>query len=122
MKNLKLVILSCGVVGLLALIVPFSDRWPLKDLFEIDKLGAIVYAAIFVLPAAMAALALARPPMQSWQPGVALAGFVLGVVRFRVWDLVLHLGSIGLAGILVCAAVIIGTLAAVVALMKPEAV
>jgi hypothetical protein len=121
-KNLKLVILSCGVVGLLALIVPFADRSLLKDLLENDKLGAIVYAAIFVLPAAMAALALARPPMQSWQPGVALACFVLGVVRFRVWDLALHFGSIGLAGILMCVAVVIGALAAVAALMKPEAV
>jgi hypothetical protein len=120
-KQLKIVILVCGVVGLIALILPFSGRSLLKDSFEVDKLSALVYAAVFVLPAAMAALALARPPMQAWQPGVALAGFVLGIVRFHVWDIALHLGAAGLAWILLLATIVVGTIASVIALMKPEA-
>lgn len=121
MKNVKLVILVCGVLGLAALLVPFGGRSLLTESFTLDPLGAAVYAAIFVLPAAMALLALARPPMQAWQPGVALAGFVLGVVRFHVWELAAHIGSIGLQGVLLLAALVIGTGAAVVALMRPEA-
>jgi hypothetical protein len=119
-KNLKLVILACGVVGLVALIAPLSGRSLLADAFEIDATAAVVYAAIFVLPAVMAVLALARPPMQSWQPGVALAGFVLGIFRFRIWDIALHLGSAGAAFVLLLAAVVIGTAASVLALLKPE--
>ena len=121
MKNLKIVILVCGLVGLVALLVPFAGRSLLKDSFEVAKLDALVYAAVFALPAIMAAMALARPPMQAWQPGVALAGFVLGIVRFRVWDIALHLGSAGLPWILLLAAVGIGTAASVIALIKPEA-
>ena len=121
MKNVKIAILVCGVLGLAALIVPFGGRSLLKEYFDIDPTGAIVYAAIFALPAAMAVIALARPPMQSWQPGVALAGFVLGVVRFHVWSLAAHLGSAGLQGVVLLATLVIGTLASLVALIRPEA-
>ncbi|MEO7731010.1 MAG: hypothetical protein ABIY55_08575 [Kofleriaceae bacterium] len=121
MKHLKIVILGCAVVGLVALLVPFAGRSLLKDAFELGKLDALVYAAVFALPAIMAAMALARPPMQAWQPGVALAGFVLGIVRFHVWDIALHLGSAGLPWLLLLAAIVAGTTASVIALMKPEA-
>lgn len=84
MKNLKLGLIVCGVLGLVALLAPFAGRSLLIELFASDRLSAIVYAAIFVLPAAMGAAALARPPMQAWQSGVALAGCVLGVVRLHV--------------------------------------
>ena len=117
MKNLTLALVVCGVLGLAALLVPFGGRSLLIELFEADRLSALVYAAIFVLPAAMGALALARPPMQAWQSGVALAGCVLGVVRLHVWDLVLHLPSVGLRGVLLVAAIVIGTVASVVTLV-----
>lgn len=120
-KNVKLAILVCGVIGLAALLVPFGGRSLLVDTFGVDPLSAGVSAAIFALPIAMASVALARPPMQSWQPGVALAGFVLGVVRFHVWELVAHLGSVGAQGVLLAIALVVGTLAAVAALIRPEA-
>jgi hypothetical protein len=120
-KNLKLALVVCGVVGLLALILPLSGRSLLGDYFEADRLGAIVYAAVFVLPAAMGAIALARPPMQPWQSGVALAGCVLGIARFHVWELVAHLPSAGLREVLVLAAIIVGTVASVASLVRPEA-
>lgn len=120
-KNVKLAILVCGVIGLAALLVPFGGRSLLVDTFGADPLSACVYVAIFVLPIAMAGVALARPPMQSWQPGVALAGLVLGVVRFHVWELIGHLGSVGVQGILLALALIVGTIATVIALIRPEA-
>jgi hypothetical protein len=119
MTNLKLALVACGVLGLAALFVPFSGRSLLLELFEVDRLSAVVYAAIFVLPAAMGAIALARPPMQAWQCGVALAGCVLGLVRLRIWELAAHLPSYGARGVLLVAALVIGTVAAVVSLVRP---
>jgi hypothetical protein len=119
-KNWKLALVVCGVVGLLALILPMSGPSLLKESFEADRLGAIVYVAIFLLPAAMGAIGLARPPMQPWQSGVALAGCVLGIARFHVWELALHLPSVGLRGTLVVAAIVVATVAAVATLLRPE--
>ncbi|TMQ03195.1 MAG: hypothetical protein E6J91_47865 [Deltaproteobacteria bacterium] len=73
-----------------------------------------------MLPAAMGVIALARPPMQSWQSGVALAGCVLGIARFRIWDLALHLPSAGLRATLVFAAIVVATVASLVTLLRPE--
>jgi hypothetical protein len=120
-KNAKLALVGCGVLGLVALIVPFNGGSLLAGLLEIDTAAALVHAAIFVLPAAMGALGLARPPLRAWQSGVALAACVLGVVRFEVWNLALHLPDIGLRGVLLLAALVIGTVVSVVTLLRPEA-
>jgi hypothetical protein len=119
-KNARLALVVSGVVGLVALIAPLSGRSLLAELVAANGLSAIVHAAIFALPAAMGALALARPPIQPWQAGVALAACVLGVVRLRAWDLALHLPSHGPRGVLLLAALVVGTVAAVVALVRPE--
>ena len=119
MKNWKLALVVSGVVGLLALILPPGTSL-LKEAFEADRLGAIVYVAIFGLPLAMGAIGLARRSMQPWQSGVALAGCVLGIVRFQVWNLALHLSSVGLRGTLVLAAIVVATVASVVTLLRPE--
>jgi hypothetical protein len=121
-KKLKLALVVCGVLGLVALIVPLGGRSLLGELLELDKVAAIVHAAIFVLPLAMGVIGLARPPMHAWQSGVALAGCVLGVVRLHVWDLALHLPSVGLRGALLLAAVVIGTVAAAATLLRPDPV
>lgn len=120
-KHVKLVIVLCGAVGLLDLALPIGGPSLLAGMFELDKLEAVVHAAIFVLPLAMGGVGLWRPPMMPWQAGVALAAFVLGVARFRVWELATHLGAAGLHGSLLLAAVVLGTIAAVVALLRPEA-
>ena len=120
MKTLKLALVVCGVLGLAALLVPFAGRSLLVELFEIDRLSALVYAAIFVLPAAMGALALRRPPMQAWQSGVALAGCVLGMVRLHVWDLAIHVSSYGVRGALLVVALVVGTAVSVATLLRPE--
>ena len=121
MKNAKLALVGCGVLGLVALIVPLGGRSLMVDMLEIDPASALVHAAIFVLPAAMGAFGLARPPLRAWQSGVALAACVLGVVRLQVWDLALHLPSIGLRAVLLLVAIVIGTVASVATLLRPEA-
>lgn len=120
-KNLKLALVGCGALGLVALIAPLSGRSLLTALLGVDRLSALVYTAIFVLPGAMGAIALARPPMQAWQSGVALAGCVLGIVRLRVWDIAIDLPSAGLRGVLLLAAIVVGTGASVALLLRPEA-
>ena len=119
MKNPKLALVLCGVLGLVALIAPFSGRSLLADLLDRDRASVFVYAAIFALPAAMGAIALARPPMQGWQSGVALAACVLGVVRLHAWDIALHLPGTGPRGALLLAALVIGTVGSVATLLRP---
>jgi hypothetical protein len=119
-KPLKVVIVLSAVVGLLEIVLPVGGESLIKQLYELSVLEAVVYAAIFVLPLVMAVAALVRPPMLPWQAGVALAGFVLGVVRFRVWEMLPHLGA-DVHGALRLAAIVVGTIASIVALMKPEA-
>ncbi len=122
MKIAKLGLVVCGLAGLAALIVPWSGRPALAELFAGDPVAAVVDVIAFVLPTVMGAIALARPPMRAWQSGIALAGCVLGVVRFQLWDLALNVGRGGLVGALVLVALVIGTVAAAVTLMRPEGV
>jgi len=121
-KIAKLGLVVCGLAGLAALIAPWSGRPVLAALFAGDPVAAVVDVIAFVLPAVMGAIALARPPMRAWQSGIALAGCVLGVVRFQLWDLALNVGRGGMAGALVLVALVIGTVAAAVTLMRPEGV
>jgi hypothetical protein len=119
-KHVKLVIVLCAVVGLLEIALPVGGGSLLLRLFELDKLEAVVYTAIFVLPLVMGVIALVRPPLVAWQGGVALAGFVLGVVRFRVWDTLAHATEADVPALLRLAAIVVGTVASVAALMRPE--
>lgn len=121
MKYAKLVIAMCGAVGLVEIAVPIGGSSLLAGLFEIDKLEALVYVAIFALPLAMGVLSLVRPPLLAWQSAVALAGFVVGVSRFRVWHALLHLSLADLPSAIRVVAIVVGTLASVAALLRPEA-
>ncbi|HET9627553.1 MAG TPA: hypothetical protein VFP84_39625 [Kofleriaceae bacterium] len=121
MKKLKITILVCSLVGLVDLCIPHGISGSmLGSLFHLDAVQGVLYTAIFALPAIMAAASLARPPMQGWQAGVALAGFVMGVVKFRIWHLVLHLGAASGYGVVLLLAIVIGAVAAIGLMLKPE--
>lgn len=120
-KKLKITILVCSIVGLADLCIPHGISGSmLGSLFHIDAMQAVLYTAIFALPAIMAAASLAKPPMQGWQAGVALAGFVMGVVKFRVWNLALHLLDQPAHRLALFAAIVVGSVAAIVLMVKPE--
>jgi hypothetical protein len=51
---------------------------------------------------------------------VALAACVLGLARFHVWELALHLPSAGARGTLLFAAMVIATAASAATLVRPE--
>ncbi|HEY0190225.1 MAG TPA: hypothetical protein VGC42_03835 [Kofleriaceae bacterium] len=121
MKKLKLVILLCGVLGLVELVLPFHGSSMLKYWFQLAPAQAIVITAAFALPITMMLLALSRPPLQGWQAGVALAGFVIAVIKFRVWESLAHLGAAGVHGILLLGAIAVGAVGSVIALLRPEA-
>lgn len=120
MTKLKLAILLCGVLGLVELAVPFHGGSMLGYWFQLEPAQAVVITAAFALPIAMMALALARPPAQGWQAGVSLAGFVIAIIKFRVWETLGHLGSASVHGVLLLAAMVVGAVLSVIALMRPE--
>lgn len=121
MKKLKVAILLCGLVGLAELVIPLRGGSMVMYLFRLEPAQAIVLLAAFVLPVIMMAMALSRPPTQGWQAGISLAGFVIAVIKFRVWDVIPHLGAAGINGILLVAAILVGAITSVIALIRPEA-
>jgi len=120
-KKLKVAILLCGLLGLAELVIPFRGASMLRFWFAVEPAQSIVITAAFVLPIFMAAVALARPPIQGWQAGVSLASFLMAAVKFRVWDLLGNLSLAGLHGCLLIGAIVVGAILSLVALIRPEA-
>ena len=119
-KNLKLVILLCGLVGLAELILPIGGGSLLKLTFEAAAIQGVVMLAVFALPTVMALIALIKPPMQPWQAGVALSGFAIGIVKFQVWTWLPHLGELDLHGIIKLVVLVVGALASILAVLRPD--
>src|SRR5581483_10717939 len=120
-KKLKITILVCSIVGLADLCIPHGISGSmLGSLFHLDVMQGVLYTAIFALPALMAAASLKKPPIQGWQAGVALAGFVMGVVKFRVWNLALHVFDAPAHRIVLLGAIVVGAAAAVGLMVRPE--
>jgi hypothetical protein len=120
MKNLKLVILACGIAGLAGLILPLNGGSMIKLFLEFDKVQAILLLAAFALPTIAGAMAMAKPPMAKWQPIVAIAGFGLGAVKFRIWEALPHITDDLIRGILILGGIVLGLVASIMAVMKPE--
>ena len=116
MKNLKVGLLICGVLGLVGMVMS-----GLGVMLEHDKLNAIVMLLSFGLPAVMAAAALRRPPLQSWQAGVALAGFVLAAVKLRVWDALRVMSLLPAGYLLMMVGAGVGVIVAIAVMVKPDA-
>jgi hypothetical protein len=92
-KNLKMLILAFGALGIVSMFIP-QDGFTWFSLFKAMGMGQLVLMlAAFAAPAAMGAMAL-KAPMQKWQKGVALAGFALGCVKLRIWEVLPHIGEL----------------------------
>ncbi|MBL0217234.1 MAG: hypothetical protein IPQ07_25575 [Myxococcales bacterium] len=122
MKNLKVLILVFGVIGLISLFLPMS---PLPSMFsmlmEIDKFQLVLMLAAFGIPTAVAAMGLAKPPAQAWHGIAALAGFALGAVKTRIWETAPHVMDVPLSMKLMIVAVIGGVVVSIMGVIKPEA-
>ncbi len=122
MKNLKVLILVFGVIGLVSLFLPMS---PLPSMFsmlmEVDKFQLGLMLAAFGVPTAVAAMGMAKPPAQSWHGIAALAGFALGAVKTRIWETAPHIMDVPLSMKLMIVAVVGGVIVSIMGVVKPEA-
>lgn len=115
MKQLKLGILACAVIGLFTCFVGAQAIWKAHELPGVAKHIYMILAG-FVAPLAVGIMAAAAPPMRRWQAGVALAGFALVLVKIRDG---LFAGNF-MNGKLMSIAVLAGVALAIAALIKPE--
>lgn len=122
MKNLKLLILVFGVLGLASLFLPMGEGAPsmFSLLMAVDKLELVMMLAAFGIPTAVAALGAAKPPAPSWHAIAALAGFALAAVKVRIWQTAPHIMDAPTSMKLLLVAVIGGVLVSLVGVVKPE--
>jgi hypothetical protein len=116
-KNLKIGVLAFAALGLISLFMEFEM---LKFMLKADKANTIMVLVGFILPLAMGIMGLTKPPFQMWQAGVALAGFALVAIKFRIWQTIKHIGDAPLSGKLTMIAIIGGVIVSAIALAKPE--
>jgi hypothetical protein len=120
MKNMKVLILVFGILGVISLFIP-SDGFTMFAVLKAMGMGYMVpILGGFVLAAVMGGMALAKPPMQQWQAGAAAAGFGMVFVRFKMWQLLKGIGDAPLSGKLLIVAVLGGLVVSIIALAKPE--
>lgn len=117
MRNLKILILAFGALGVISLLM---DMDLLKAGLKEDTVNYALVLAGFVLPAIMGLMAIAKPPMVAWQAAVALAGFALVGVKFRIWETLPKIADAGTAQKLGMIAVVGGVVVSLLATLKPE--
>ena len=122
MKNLKVLILVFGLLGIISLFMPIMPGMPswFSALSKGDMFQLVLMLAAFGVPAAVAGMGLAKPPAQAWHGAAALAGFALGAVKFRVWKVIGSIGEVPMSWKLMTVAVVGGLVVSVLALVKPE--
>lgn len=121
MKNMKILILVFGILGVVSLFIP-SHGFTMFAFLKLAGMGYLVpVLGGFVLAAVMGGMGLAKPPMQQWQAGAAAAGFALVFVRLKFWELLKGIGDAPLSGKLMIIAVLGGLITSILAAVKPEA-
>lgn len=120
MKNMKVLILVFGILGLISLFIP-TEGFTFFAFLKLAGMGYLVpVLGGFVVAAAMGGMGLAKPPMQMWQAGVALAGFGAVFVRLEFWKLIKGIGDAPISGKLLIIATLGGVITSIIALAKPE--
>jgi hypothetical protein len=120
-KNAKIGVLACGVLGLIAMFIP-SHGMSLFGLLKMVSKGQLVLMLLaFGLPAAMGAM-MVKGPAQKWQGGVAAAFFALASYKLEIWKAVAHIGQVvkDLPGLLLVVACIGGLVASIISLTAKE--
>ncbi len=120
MKNMKVLILVFGILGVISLFIP-TEGFTMFAFLKLAGMGYLVpVLGGFVLAAVMGAMGLAKPPMQQWQAGLAAAGFAMVFVRLKFWQMIKGIGDAPLSGKLLIVAVLGGLIVSILALAKPE--
>jgi hypothetical protein len=125
MNNLKFGVLACGVLGVIAVFLPFvsfggasMSLWKMRQL---DSGQVYIILGSFLAAAVMGGLAAAKPPMLRWQSIVALIGFALVIVKIRdglPFDFLKAPGGIGMK--LIGVSAIAGLITSIVTIVKAE--
>lgn len=119
MKAAKALFVLFGAIGLVSLFLPIMEGFP--SLFAADKAQFGIMAVAYGIPLVAGAMALAKPPAQSWQAIAALVGFGLAAFKSHVWETLPHIMDLPTAMKLMVVAAVGGLIAAIVGLVKPEA-
>lgn len=120
MKNMKVLILVFGILGVISLFIP-TEGFTMFAFLKLAGMGYLVpVLGGFVLAAVMGGMGLAKPPMQQWQAGAAAAGFAMVFVRLKFWQMLKGIGDAPLSGKLLIVAVLGGLIVSILALAKPE--
>jgi hypothetical protein len=114
-KNLKLVILICGALGLAGMLMS-----GISAMLAADKVNTIIMLVAYGLPVLMAVIALGKPPFQAWQAGISLACFGLAAVKLRLWETIKLIADVPTELKLRLVGAGLGVLVAIIALFKPE--
>jgi hypothetical protein len=121
MKNMKVLILVFGILGVISLFIP-TEGFTMFAFLKLAGMGYLVpVLGGFVLAAVMGGMGLAKPPMLQWQAGLAAAGFAMVFVRLKFWQMLKGIGDAPLSGKLLIVAVLGGLIVSIIALAKPEA-
>ena len=120
MKYAKFFIAAFAALGLAALFVPRDAQPSVFDYWLPKLVHLVVIIAMFALPLLAALLSVIKPPFTRWHAVAALAGFVLAIVKTRVWDVGIDVVDQTLAMQLLIAAATVGTLVSLFGLAKPE--
>jgi hypothetical protein len=90
MKNIKIIVLACGVAGLLSCFLGKPSLFQMREApgFMVPVLLVVLG---FAATAAMGAMAVAKPPAQRWQAIVALVGSIASLV---LWQKIGMIGEI----------------------------
>jgi hypothetical protein len=128
-NNLKFGVLVCGLLGLIGCFLPFVSAGGMSISFfkfrELPGQGGLVYITMagYLAAAVMGALAVAKAPMQRWQPIVALVGFGLVFLKLREgggggFMKMLTEGAIGAK--MMWVGLVAGIVVSILAIAKPE--
>ncbi len=115
MKNLKILILLCG--GAL-LVMMLTDG--IGAALEADKVNTLIMLAAFALPTLMGLMGVMKPPFQSWQAGISLAGFGVAAFRTKIWETLPKIGDQSGKGKAALILLVLGVVVSALALAKPE--
>jgi hypothetical protein len=115
MKNLKLGILACGAV---CLVILLTDHF--VDALKGDTATTLLILIGYAAPTAMGAMGMSKPPFVQWQAIVSAAGFVLPIVKLKMWDALPHIADAPAKVAIFMIATVVGLVLSILAIAKPE--
>jgi len=125
-NNIKFGVLACGLIGLIAVFLPWvsfmghsASLWSARAGGE----GAQVYMVMvgFLAPLVMGIMAVAKPPAQRWQWIVSLIGFAFVLFKLRSGlPTDIFKAPFGIGAKLMGLGAIAGLVFSIITLAKPE--